>query len=183
MGITIGSYSPGDGEMVGRIMDENFDIFLGEGIVTEEEARALKSWQTPDGLRHAMMASRMCGKIALVAREAGYPIGIAFAGHPSPNIWGDEVGVEIAGLYVDPGYHGKGTGTALVNHVFDDIRMVAPITVGALVLKGNTRTIKRNQRRGYVLGEEFVLHFSEYGTWKRVPITFYKMTKTLERDR
>lgn len=180
MDTDVGSYREGDAERLIQIMRGNFDIFLQEGIVTEEEANALKSWQTPDGVRHTVLANRVAGKITLVARHEGYPVGMAVAGNPSPNIWKDEIGVEIAGLYVDPEHHGRGIGTALVEHIFDDVRMVAPIAVGATVLKKNTRTIERNRRRGYALGEDFIFPFSEYRTQKIVPLAFYRMTKTLE---
>jgi ribosomal protein S18 acetylase RimI-like enzyme len=152
--------------------------------LTEEQANALKSWHTPEGIRHTMAAYSMARKVVFMARDGERAKGLVIVGQPAPNTWGGEIDVEIDGLYVDPKCHGRGIGTALMKHVFDDIAPGIPdggeMRVGAIVLKKNTRTIERNQRRGYAVTGDFDMNFQEYRTWKPVPLSFYKMVKTLE---
>jgi len=136
--------TPADIPRIVDILHANFRGVLQYVISAEQAEYMLAEFYTPDALQQEMDA----GHVFVVARHDNEVRAFGAYG-PTP----DPTELKLQKVFVDPPWHGKGYGTALVEYVAEQARREGCGTLMLTVNKLNTQAIAVYEKAAFEITE------------------------------
>ena len=118
-----------------------------QGLVTDDYiARVVTHWYGHERLRREIFATPLWFGFVVATTGTGI-VGVAGSG------WGEDE-AELFTLYVDPAWHRRGIGRALIDHEAARARGAGAARLDVAVLPGNTPAFRFYERCGFTYGCE-----------------------------
>ncbi|HTV01083.1 MAG TPA: N-acetyltransferase [Luteitalea sp.] len=122
------------------------------GLVTDDYIdRVIAHWYGHERLHREIFPTPLWFGFD-VATVGDIVVGVAGSG------WGDDEGAELFTLYVDPAWHRRGIGRALVEHESRRVRRVGAARLDVAVMPGNAPAVLFYERCGFAYTCERPIH-------------------------